>query len=99
MKLASVTFLSPVPYNGQASADYSSQAVALSYDKASDSVRIGNDGLEVPRSRVAHWKRDRAKEPPDSKVQCDLCSRQFNNRQALGGHKRHAHGVASTRVA
>lgn len=99
MKLASVTLLSPIPYRGGATTEFSAIHDSLEYDRAADVVIIGDGGLEVPRERVAHWVRDRKKEPPVVKPRCDLCNppRVFNNGQALGGHKRQRHGVASTR--
>ncbi len=97
MKLASVTLLSPIPYRGGATTEFSAIHDSLEYDRAADVVIIGDGGLEVPRERVAHWVRDRKKEPPVVKPACDICGKVFNNGQAKGGHMRQKHGVSSTR--
>jgi hypothetical protein len=90
MKLTSVVFkhLVTVPGHGT-SADFMSPPVPIEYDKATDMVRVGNDPVDVPRSDVAQWKRDRVKE--SGKVTCPECQRQFNNPQALGAHRRFKH--------
>lgn len=93
MKLASVSFLQTIIVPGHGPAvDYCSPPHSLEYDRQTDSVRVGTDGIEVPRSLVRQWKRDRSREPPQVKARCELCQREFNNRQGLGGHMRQAHG-------
>jgi len=94
MKLSSVAFIRQVTVPGAGTAaEFDAREVALEYDPPSGMVRIGNDGqgVEVPREQVLQWKRDRTKEPPQVKAVCPHCSRQFNNKQALGGHLRQAH--------
>ncbi len=90
MKLASVSFKHIVTtiHHG-ASAEFASPPVALEYDRATDMVRVGADPVEVPRSDVAQWKRDRTKD--SAKVTCPECQRQFNNGQALGAHRTFKH--------
>ncbi len=92
MKLATVKLDRQVKVGREFSDEWDSRNITLSYDKDTDMVRIGDDGDEVPRSAVVQWARDRSKEPPQVKAQCPQCSREFNNRQALGGHLRQAHG-------
>lgn len=92
MKLARVAFSHQVTVPGYGTAaEFDSQAIPLEYDRATDMVRIGNDGAQedVPKSSVVQWRRDRTKE--NAKQTCDVCQRQFNNRQALGAHKRFRH--------
>ncbi len=90
MKLASVSFkhIVTVPGHG-AAADFQCPPVPIEYDKATDMVRIGNDPVDVPRADVAQWKRDREKDT--AKQTCPDCQRTFNNKQALGSHRAHAH--------
>jgi hypothetical protein len=73
-----------------------SEMVPISYDPQTDMVTIGNDGDEVPRSRVIAWKRDRSRTPPQVKAQCPECKREFNDNRALGAHRKQAHGVNGT---
>ena len=73
-----------------------SEMVPISYDPQTDMVAIGNDGDEVPRSRVIAWKRDRSRTPPLIKAQCPECKREFNTNQQLGSHRKQAHGVNGT---
>ncbi len=95
MKLRFVKFATQVDVPGIGPCiEFSSAAVAIEYDRPSDMVRIGNDGVEVPRSEVRVWHRERGKEPPQVKVKCEVCSKEYNNRQALGGHRRQTgHGA------
>lgn len=72
------------------------EMVPLSYDPVTDMVAIGNDGDEVPRSRVIAWKRDRSRNPPRIKSQCPECRREFNDNRALGAHRKQVHDVAGT---
>jgi hypothetical protein len=93
LKLASVTFkhLVTVPGHG-ASADFEAPHVPIEYDRATDMVRVGSDPIDVPRCDVAQWKRDRTKDT--DKQTCPDCQRQFNNKQALGAHRRFRHEKA-----
>lgn len=91
MKLSAVKFATQVDVPGIGPAvEFTSAAVPLEYDQATDMVRVGNDGIEVPRSEVRQWRRDRTKEPPQVKPQCNVCGRKFNNAMGLGGHRARA---------
>lgn len=81
---------------GSATATLTSDIVPLSYDERTDMVAIGNDGDEVPRSRVIAWKRDRSRVPPQIKAKCPECAKEFNDNRALGAHRKQAHGVEGT---
>lgn len=100
MRLLRVELSMRIPVRGHGeTATITSEMAPLSYDPQTDMVAIGNDGDEVPRSRVIAWKRDRTRMPPLIKVQCPECPRQFNDNRALGAHRKQKHGVnGSTRV-
>ena len=94
MKLSFVLFKHTVTVPGHGSgADWSAENVPIEYDRATDMVRVGVDPVDVPRNDVAQWKRDRSKDT--DKVTCPDCARQFNNKRALGSHRRFKHEDAA----
>lgn len=94
MRLLRVELSVRVPVRGHGdTATITSEMATLTYDPQTDMVAIGNDGDEVPRSRVIAWKRDRSRTPPLIKATCPECSREFNNASQLGSHRKQAHGV------
>lgn len=95
MKLSHVVFKHLVNVPGQGSgAEFNGAIVPIEYDHFTDMVRIGVDPIDVPRADVVQWKRDRVKD--NAKQVCNVCSKQFNNRQALGAHKAFRHPTKVT---
>ena len=94
MKLSFVRFSFQVSVAGHGMAsEFGSGAMDIEYNRSRDMVVLGANGDEVPRSAVVQWRRDRTKEPPQVKPQCDICLGRFNNAQALGAHRKHKHGI------
>lgn len=95
MKLSAVKFSVQVDVPGIGAVSELTSAVrTLEYDRVNDTVWIGDDGTGVPWSQVRQHKRDRGREPPQVKPQCDVCLGRFNNQQALGAHRKHRHGIS-----
>ena len=88
MKLSTVKLDRQIKVGKEFSDEWDARNVSLEYDRASDMVRIGDQGDEVPRSAVVQWNRDRT--APETKQTCPVCERPFNNAQALGSHRAHS---------
>ena len=94
MKLSAVRFAYQVDVPGLgAVSELTSELRALTYDRANNTLWIGDDGTGVPWGQVRQHKRDRKKDVPQVKPQCDICLGRFNNAQALGAHRKHKHGI------